>query len=84
MGFVGIYSLGVPENEREVFRLAELTKWSRTPANPADELVRCDVPISDVAISSDASQVYVGNDVGQLIVLDTEQLAVKREDIVVP
>ncbi|VDN97566.1 unnamed protein product [Rodentolepis nana] len=79
MGFVGMYSLSLPETEQDVFRLHEVGYWSRAPSNPADELRRVDVPISDVAVSSDASQVFAANDNGELFVLDTETLAVKQQ-----
>lgn len=79
MGFVGIYNLELPETERDAFRVRQMGMWSRVPSNPADELLRTDVPISDVCVSADAFQVYVGNDLGELFVLDTEALAVKRE-----
>ncbi|VDK32718.1 unnamed protein product [Taenia asiatica] len=79
MGFVGIYSLELPETERDAFYVRQVGMWSRVPTNPADELLRTDVPISDVCVSTDALQIYVGNDLGELFVLDTEALAVKRE-----
>ncbi|CDS39445.1 Nucleoporin Nup43 [Echinococcus multilocularis] len=79
MGFVGIYSLELPETERDAFRLRQAGMWLRFPSNPADELLRTDVPISDICVSADAFQVFVGNDLGELFVLDTEALAVKRQ-----
>ncbi|VDL59699.1 unnamed protein product [Hymenolepis diminuta] len=78
MGFVGVYSLNLPETEQDIFRLHEVGSWSRVPSNLADQLRRVDVPISDVAISSDAGQVFVANDIGELFVLDTKTLAVKQ------
>lgn len=78
MGFVCVYNLTLPETEQDIFRLHEVGSWSRVPANPADELRRVDVPISDVAVSTDASQVFAANDRGELFVLDTKTLAVKR------
>ncbi|KAL5967200.1 Nucleoporin Nup43 [Taenia solium] len=79
MGFVGIYSLELPETERDAFCVRQVGMWSRVPTNPADELLRTDVSISDVCVSADALQIYVGNDLGELFVLDTEALAVKRQ-----
>lgn len=82
MGHVCIYSLGVPEVESDAFRLTEVAKWSPRLAGGGDGGVvttTADVPVSDVAVSSDASQLYVGNDIGCLVVLDTELLIVKRE-----
>ncbi|VDM30354.1 unnamed protein product [Hydatigera taeniaeformis] len=79
MGFVSIYRLELPETERDAFRVHQVGMWSRVPSNPGDELPRTDVPISDVCVSADAFQVFVGNDLGELFVLDTEALAVKRK-----
>lgn len=81
MGFVGVYSLNLPETEQDIFRLHEVGSWSRVPSNLADQLRRVDVPISDVAVSSDARQVFVANDIGELFVLDTKTLAVKRTSV---
>lgn len=80
LGFVGIYSMRTPEEDRDgLFRISELYKWTRLPANPGDELIRENTPISDVAFSADATQLYVGDDFGRLTVLDIEVLTVKRE-----
>ncbi|KAM7541716.1 hypothetical protein Aperf_G00000001004 [Anoplocephala perfoliata] len=79
MGFVGVYNLNLPETEQDIFLLHEVGSWSRMPTNPADELRRVDVPISDVAISEDGSQVFAANDRGELFVLDTKMLAVKQQ-----
>lgn len=78
MGFLGVYNLTLPDTEQDIFRLHEAGSWSRVTSNPADEMRRVDVPISDVAISTDASQVFISNDSGELFVLDTKTLAVKR------
>ncbi|VDD76619.1 unnamed protein product [Mesocestoides corti] len=79
MGFLGIYRLALPGTEHDAFQLHEVATWSRGPADPADELIRIDVPISDVCVSTDAAQIYAANDLGQLFVLDTEMLAVKQQ-----
>ena len=78
MGHVCVYCLTLPETQRDVFRVHQMAMWSRVPSNPKDELTRVDTPISEVCVSTDASQVFVGNDFGELFVLDAEALAVKR------
>ncbi|VDL89652.1 unnamed protein product [Schistocephalus solidus] len=81
MGFVGIYRLAVPKDTSDVFSLSKLHFWTRTPKsdcdNSDDDFIPQDVPISDVSFSADASQLYVGDDLGQLTVLDTETLVPK-------
>lgn len=79
MGHVSVYSLSLPESPSDIFRVHQLAIWSRVPSNPEDELLRVDVPISEVCVSADASQLFVGNDFGELFVLDTEALTVKRK-----